>query len=693
MAGRFTIEAVLKAIDRFSAPIAKMQSKFARFSKSVGRSFRDLDRMSGRFLGGLKNVGIAAGVAGAAAGAAMANVVKTGADFEQMLTNAAAKFPGQIRAGTDAFRELRDAAAEVGATTEFKASQAAEGLNFLAMAGFDAKQSVAALPGVVDLATAAQVELGRASDIATDSLGAFGLMTKDAAQLGENLARVNDVIARTTTSANATVEDMFESIKDGAPVATSAGASIETFASLVGTMANSGIKGSKAGTTLKNVFVRLAAPANKGAEALKKLGVSTKDAQGNMRDVIDILDDLGVAMDGMGSAERAGFLDAIFGKRAIAGVNVLLDKGAEGLRQYRTELEGAEGASKDMAATMRDTTTGDLNTLKSAVEAVKIAVFGAVKGPFREIVQSLTEWTRANREVIASGLKGFVQDVADNLPTIVKWGKRIGIIVGVFTAAAVAVKVATAAVAVFNAVMALNPITAIALAIVGAIALILAFWPEISAFFAELWETIKAGWEPVKAFLVGAFEFVVGAIMLMIQALMPAIGPVFDFIGSAAKWLIGKWSVVKPFFVATWNAIKSFAIETFASLKETWMPIVDFFLGLWGTVADGFMNVFGWILDKVEWAVSKVQSIGSSTLGSLFGGGDEEAEGEPQQQRQHGGGTQVVSPQESVSRKIEESSATTRADVHISTDGGARGEVTRQPDGPVGLTMEPSGAF
>jgi Phage-related minor tail protein. len=371
MSGRFSVEAVFKAVDRMTAPVTRMQNRVGRLTRSMGRGFDKLNRSVGNFTSSVKRSALAVTAAMVMSSAAMANVIGTGAQFEQTLVNAAAKFPGEIRKGTAAFQQLETAARRTGSTTEFSASQSAEALNFLAMAGFNAEASVAALPGVVDLATAAQVDLATATDVASDSLGAFGLMTKDATKLGANLARVNDVIARTTTSANTTVETLFETIKDGAPVATTAGATIETFAALAGELANAGIKGSKAGTTLKNMFLSLSAPGTGAAKILARLGVQTKDADGNMRDIVDILEDLNGSLDGLGTADRSGVLEGIFGKIPIAGVNVLLASGSDRLREYRKELEGASGASATMASVMRDTLQGRLNSLKSVVEGVK----------------------------------------------------------------------------------------------------------------------------------------------------------------------------------------------------------------------------------------------------------------------------------------------------------------------------------
>lgn len=472
MAGRFSVEAVFKAIDRVTAPVSRMQNRVGKFTRSMSRGIRRLNNGVEKFASGMKKAGVATVAALALSGAAMADVISTGVDFEQTIVSAAAKFPGEIRKGTEAFKELETAARKTGSTTEFTASQSAEALNFLAMAGFNAQQSIAALPGVVDLATAAGVDLATATDIASDSLGSFGLMTKDVTKLSENLTRVNDVLAKTTTTSNTTMEAMFEAIKDGAPVAVSAGASIETFSALVGELANAGIKGSRAGTTLKNMFLKLAAPGAKGAKILKRLGVATQDSKGDMLDIVDILGDLNGSLEGLGTAERAGVLEGIFGKIPIAGVNVLLKSGTERLKEYRTQLENASGASSTMAGVMRDTLQGRLNSLNSAVEGVKISIFALASGPLSNAVDKMIEWVRANEAVIATNIGEFLAMLITNFDTILSTIGDIAVGIGAFIALSMALKAIAATLTIINVIMAANPIVLGILAAVAAVALL-----------------------------------------------------------------------------------------------------------------------------------------------------------------------------------------------------------------------------
>ncbi len=490
MAGKFSIEAIFRAIDKFSAPVGRMQSKLDKFGRAasvrMGRLNKTVDGVNSK----LKSVGTTGLVAGAALTAGFAKIIALGSEFEQTLVNAAAKFPEGIRKGSEAFAELEAAAKKVGAETEFTASQAANGLNFLAMAGFNAKQSVAALPGLVDLATAAQMDLAEASDIATDTLGAFGLATTDAAQLATNLTRVNDVLAKTANSSNTSISQLFESLKEGGPVAKAAGASIETYAAMAGKLANAGIKASVSGTTLKNVFVRLAAPVPAAAKQLDRFGIKTKDANGNLRDVMDVIGELNVAMKDLGTGDRTEVLNAIFGKIPIAGVNVLLAEGAESLKKYRGELEAAGGTAKTMASVMRDTTWNAMKTFQSTLEDVGLSVFEVAQGPFTELVNATTEFMRANKGAITESFKTGITWVKDNLSTIVFWAKAVGVALLAWGAANIVISGVTTAVTLFNGAVTISKgvVAGAALAkkgyVAGMIAVKAANWGAVASFAA-----------------------------------------------------------------------------------------------------------------------------------------------------------------------------------------------------------------
>ena len=510
MAGRFSVETIFKAVDKLTAPVSRMQNAVGKFTRSASDG---LDRMGRRFnkvSDGIKKVGRNMLIGAAIVGGAMTSVVATGAQFEQSLVNASAKFPEGIKRGSDAFASLEAAARRTGSTTEFTASQSAEALNFLAMAGFNAENAIAALPGVVDLATASSLDLARATDIASDALGQYGLNSRDPIQLAKNLARVNDVLTKTATSANTSVEQLFESMKKAGPIANAAGSDIETVAGVIATMAGAGIKAELAGTATANMFLNLSAPVATAAKVLKRLGVETRKSNGDLRDIPDIIDSLGKALEGMGKAQKLATLQGIFGREGLAGTLVVIENGSAALKEYRRALEGAGGASASMAQTMRDTLQGRLNSLKSAVEGVSISLFSMTNGPLVDAIEKTTEWVRANETLIATNIGGFLADVINNFETIVVWTKRIAIGLAVFFALNAVLQTFIGIMTAVNLVMALNPIGLIVLAVAALIAgfVALIVWiDEISEGFDNMSPAVQALLLPF-GLLIKAIKFI-----------------------------------------------------------------------------------------------------------------------------------------------------------------------------------------
>lgn len=681
MAGRFSVEGTFRMVDRMTRPIQRIEARLSRFVRGAQSGFRGIQEFAGITRGAFMALGAAIVAASAAAVHALHEVIQTGMEFDQALTAAAAKFPGQVRRGTAAYQELEEAAQRVGRETEFTASQAASALDFLAMAGFNASQAVAALPGVVNLATAAQMELGQATDIASDTLGAFGLMSSDAAALGTNLARVNDVLARTSTTSNTTIEQMFEAIRTGAPVAHAAGASIETFSGLLGTLAGSGIKGAEAGTALRNVFLRLQAPTGAARAALRRLHVSTQDAQGNMRDINEVLGDLGTSLDGLGTAQRANVLTAIFGNRAVTATNVLLEAGVGRLNEYRTTLEGATGAATEMATTMRDTAGGDLASMESAIEGLKLGIWELVRGPFRAVLQSITEWVRANQGDIAGGLRTAIEWLTENMPTIVLWARRIGIAIAILAAPFVLFA------AVLTAGMMLIPAL-----ILGVIVALVALYDWLSELAQPVIASLAEMWASVRAFFTAALEFVVGLFVLVGRALMSVLRPAIEWLGRAAGWVLQYWSPVGGFFSDLWDGIAGDAsgawdwiLEEASSvydwLVEIWQPIGAFFSSLWDGIAESFGSTVGGVVDSIANVVGNIRAVGSGAL-------------QGDQAPAPSGGPQVVSPQDRVARSVSETTSTQTSEVVVRPADGARAEVRRRPrGGRTNIRVAPSGAM
>jgi len=416
VANRFVIDTVFKVKDGSKTAIRSMKRGMNSFTSSATRGVRTLDRRVQGLTKHYRKFGIAGAAGTAAIGAGLVSIIRAGTEFEQQITNAAARFPGEVRKGTKAFADLEAVAMKTGQTTEFTATQTAEALGFMALAGFDAEQAIAALPGVVDLATASNIDLAKATEISTNALGAFGLRSDDSAQQALNLARVNDVLTATATSATLDMETLFETMKDGAVNVTSAGQSMETFAALTGVMADSSIKGTRAGTAIKNMFLRLQAIKKGAATGLVSRFIGdVTDEKGDLIDIVGLFGRLEKNTAKLGKAQRASVLEGIFGKIAITGVSAILETGTDKLRAYRDALTDSTGKTKEMADVMRGTTHASILKLGSAFEGLKISIFGKGGGPFKELVDWSTEWVVKHTPAIVEGFEDMIR-VAQAFP-------------------------------------------------------------------------------------------------------------------------------------------------------------------------------------------------------------------------------------------------------------------------------------
>tara|TARA_Y100001954_G_scaffold237898_1_gene303253 strand:- start:58681 stop:60729 length:2049 start_codon:yes stop_codon:yes gene_type:complete len=457
----FSVLASMSLIDMITAPLKGIAGQMAVTDKAAAS-------LGNRALGLAKSllpVALAAGVMLAA----LAPCISTAADFEAAMSGV-----GAVSRATPAeMQELSSAARELGATTAWSAMQVAEGQKYLAMAGFSVKENVAALPAVLDLASAGATDLGRAADISSDILSAFSLNAKD-------MGRVSDTLAATFTTSNTSLEMLGETMKYVAPVAESAGVSLESTAAMAGLLGNVGIKSSQAGTALRAMLNGLAAPSSEAAKAIDKLEVKTMDSIGNLRDPIAILGDLARATENMGSAQKMAFTKTVFGTEAMSAALALFDKaGAGGIAEYANQLAAA-GTSAEIAARQNDNLAGDQKALGSAFESLQITIGSLFLPAMRAVAQAATWVVRGLDMISGSPVGKFLLSVAAVL----------SVSVIAVTLLSGAVWAGTAAWAAFNAVILANPIGLIVVAVVGLVAVLIALYNkcdkarEIMGYFA-----------------------------------------------------------------------------------------------------------------------------------------------------------------------------------------------------------------
>lgn len=394
----FSVFATLSLVDMLSGPLDRVRRAMGGTEGAVA----SLGRRMGNLAVAMAPVALAAGVVLGSLGAC----VSTAAGFEDQM----AKVGAVSRASSEEMAALEGAARELGATTQFTAVQVGEAEQYLAMAGFTAKQNVAALPGVLNLAAATATDLGRAADISSDILGAFGMRA-------EEMTRVADTLALTCATANTNVELLGDTMKYVAPVARMAGLSLEETAAMAGLLGNVGIKGSQAGTTLKAMLNKMAAPTKEAQELFRKLGVTVKDSAGNLRSPVKVLGEMSAGLSKMGTAEQIAAMKTIVGEEAIAGFSELIkQQGIGAIAEYAKKLEEGGGSAAEMAARMNDTLAGSLRNMGSAWESVQITIgklfIPAVRGAVDAITAILRVLDRAAQNPFGAALLKIVAAIS-----------------------------------------------------------------------------------------------------------------------------------------------------------------------------------------------------------------------------------------------------------------------------------------
>lgn len=337
-------------------------------------------------------------------------VVTIGSGFETSMSKVSALSGAQ----GEELDKLESKARELGASTTFSASQAADALGYMALAGWDTQQMLEGVDSVLTLAQAGEMDLAAASDLVTDYLSAFNMEASDT-------QRMVDVLAYSQANANTTVEGLGMAYKNCAANCNAFGMDVETTSSAIAMMANQGLKGQEAGTALNAVMRDMTARMKDGAIAIGKTAVQVMDAEGNYRDFIDILADVQAATDGMGDAEKAVALQSTFTADSINGLNLLLNAGAGQAATFREELYGCAGTAERTAKTMTDNLGGDVAAMGSAFEELAIKVYQELQGPLRETVQFITS-------TVIPGLEWMLQNLDKIGPVLVGVGSGLAIV-------------------------------------------------------------------------------------------------------------------------------------------------------------------------------------------------------------------------------------------------------------------------
>lgn len=528
---------------------------------------------------GKKMIPVTAGVA-----ALGTTAVSTAASFESSMSqvqatmgitkDAMSKVDGQSVNTMDTLGTL---AKKMGAETAFSASECAEALNYLALAGYDTQEMCDTLPTVLNLAAAGDIELASASDMVTDAMSALGMGVDEAGTMV-------DQMAKTASTTNTSVAQLGEGILTIGATAKSIKGGTSELNTALGILANNGIKGAEGGTHLRNIILSLQNPMDKAADMMNELGIQTYDSQGNMRSMNDILGDLNKSMSGMTEAEKSNIIGTIFNKTDLSSVNALLANTGNTWDDLQQSISDSGGAAQQMADTQLDNLQGQITILKSALEGLAIS-FGELLLP---AIKS-----------IVSGIQGFV-DKLNSLPGGVK---KVIVIIALVVAA-------------------IAPVLIIVGKLISAVGSIMTIVPKLVSEF----KMIKTAFTALGAVLAA------NPIILIVAAVAAAIAAVV-LLYKKCEWFRNAvnaiWQVVSDFFVKIWSGICTFFTDTipnaWKSLVSFFQGIPDWWSGLWQSVGDFFHNIWKKMMDNpvISGIITMIQNLWqnlSTTLQGIWSG-------------------------------------------------------------------------
>ncbi len=638
---------------RLQEEAARTNTTLAKISEVGGKLENAGNTIAGA---GKKMMGVTTVIGGLGTAA-----VKTAADFDTSMSKVAAVSGAT---GKD-LEALRDKAREMGAKTKYSASEAAEAMNFMAMAGWKTEDMLSGIDGIMNLAAASGEDLATTSDIVTDALTAFGLTAKDSGHFA-------DILAAASSNANTNVGMMGETFKYCAPIAGALGFSAEDTAEAIGLMANAGIKSSQAGTSLRSIMNNLTGDIKLSGAALGDVTIATTNADGSMRGLSDILADCRGAFSQLSESEKANAAESLVGKNAMSGFLALMNAAPADIAKLSGAIDNCDGASAKMADTMQDNLAGQLTILKSQLQELAIA-FGEILMPaIRSIVshvQAFIDKLNGMDEGMKQAVVKIALLVAAIGPLLIIIGttiSKVGTAMKAFSSLAQGIMTLSAKVGGMSGLMgklgaAIGGISAPVVAVVAVIGtLVAAFvhlwntnegfreaiigtWNRIketaSGFcqgivdrlnalgfsFQDIMDVIKTVWNGLCQFLAPVFEGVFNHIADILSTVTGVITGILDvFIGLFTGNWSQMWNGIKEIFSSVWNGIVSFFTNIMNVLKgvadvilgwfgtswtEVWTNIKTFFEGIWNGIVSFFTGVWEGIKNTVQMAVMFIGSI------------------------------------------------------------------------------------
>lgn len=529
--------------------------------------------------------------------------IEVGKAFDSSMSNVAA-----LSGATDEeLKMLRDTAKEFGSTTKFSASEAADALGYMALAGWDAETSASALGGVLNLAAASGMDLAAASDMVTDYMSAFNMEAKDSAYFA-------DLLAYAQGNANTTAQGLGEAFKNSAANMNAAGQDIETTVALLSMMANQGLKGSEAGTALTAVMRDMTAKMDEGAIKIGETSVAVMDANGNYRDMTDILRDVEAATNGMGDAERATALQSTFTSDSIKGLNLILNAGVGEAAKFEEQLRNSSGAASDMSKIMNDNLNGDLTNLGSKLEGVQIAIYEKFEPALRDGVKVLDDLLDAINFVVEHSTEfiAALGAMAAGVAAYVAYTTALKVMTEGWKSLTIVTKAQTAAQWLLNAAMSANPIGLVVAAIAALVAAFVILWNKSEGFrnfWIGLWEKIMNAVQPVIDFIKGAFDAIISffennwqsILLFIVNPFAGAFKYLYDNFEGFRNFVNSVVEAVTGFFESAGEKIKEIWNIVFTALMNYFSPVIEFYKTAFEIIAQ--LAVGCWNIIKAVWGI------------------------------------------------------------------------------------------
>ena len=582
-------------------------------TKSVGNLKKGVLVTAGAITAGLTAFGMSSVKAGMEFDTSMSQVAatmgKTNAELQQEI--------GEVDLAWGHFSgNLREYAQEMGKHTAFSATEAADALNYMALAGYDTQKSMQMLPNVLNLAAAGSMDLATASDMVTDASSALGLTTEETTALVDQMAMAS-------TKSNTSVSQLGEAYLTVGGTAKQLKGGTTELSTALGILADNGIKGSEGGTILRNAITSLTAPTSRAQKELDALGVSVFDSEGNMRSMNDIMMDLDSSMSNMTGKERAAAMSKIFNKRDLKGIEALLAGAGDRWNELSGYIDDAQGSAQKMADTQLDNLQGDITLLKSAWEGLQISISDKVTPALRGLVQALT-WAIDHASILGPIILGAatafsVFAVAINIGSIIT--------------------AVTTAMAALNAVLIANPIGIIVALIAGLVVAFIALWKNNETFrnkIIEIWNAVKnifitvftaiksaasTIWNGIKDNIINPLKNAYTMVVLILTSMREKASNIWGSIKSVAirTWTAVKNAVLSPIrsvqsiASSIWNGLKSSTSSAFNSIRSTAASV-------WNKIKSAIVQPIQSAKNTVSGIIKKIKGFFPLGGGKIFSG-------------------------------------------------------------------------